>query len=155
MAVVSCFLSYFIIKPQLCCCWLYSKVCCFLSYFIIKPQLKSQQEHQRACCFLSYFIIKPQRILVYQAPQRVVSYLISSSNHNIADTMQTLFELFLILFHHQTTTALAMLCTWLSCFLSYFIIKPQLWSLSAMSSNVVSYLISSSNHNRKTRKLTS
>ena len=144
-----------------------------------------------SCCFLSYFIIKPQQSGMFQPFSNVVSYLISSSNHNckwaffmfyrlflilfhhqttttvcVLTQSATLFlilfhhqtttiplgsytkgQLFLILFHHQTTTIIYLFYHYCCCFLSYFIIKPQLLPERVLLHMVVSYLISSSNHN--------
>ena len=78
----------------------------------------------------------------------VVSYLISSSNHNCMSTISISYRLFLISYHHQTTTVLleaaalgqlflisyhhqttTVVCMEANspgCFLSHIIIKPQL-----------------------------
>ena len=56
---------------------------------------------------------------------RVVSYLISSSNHNGANDVIGVYGLFLISYHHQTTTSLCALLYFVGCFLSHIIIKPQ------------------------------
>ena len=55
-------------------------------------------------CFLSCIYIKPQlhkRLVVFIL---VVSYLVSTSNHNYASILDMSYELFLILYLHQTTT---------------------------------------------------
>ncbi len=122
---------------------------------------------------------------------KVVSYLISSSNHNrstkvlagrglflisfhhqtttIGHFLTASIELFLISFHHQTTTGFVGWAKGLPlflisfhhqtttmtseginsdrCFLSHFIIKPQRSLAAGQTYIVVSYLISSSNHN--------
>ena len=77
---------------------------CVLSSFIIKPQ-----RYLRTCrgwchCVLSSFIIKPQPHGEGGGIDDIVSYLLSSSNHNLigADWLGTI--LCLIFFHHQTTT---------------------------------------------------
>ena len=143
------------------------------------------------CCFLSHIIIKPQLLATLEWRATVVSYLISSSNHNptafyipigllflisyhhqtttCSSWMAFALMLFLISYHHQTTTGfptvISVWCCFLShiiikpqhfvqsaciclrCFLSHIIIKPQLLEHFHQLRLVVSYLISSSNHN--------
>ena len=55
----------------------------------------------------------------------VVSYSISTSNHNLCNCNARCIELYLIPFLHQTTTFLASLLFYLRCILFHFYIKPQ------------------------------
>ena len=55
---------------------------CILSYIIIKPQPIAMQRFLEKRCILSYIIIKPQLGGSHLFSLLVVSYLISSSNHN-------------------------------------------------------------------------
>ncbi len=124
---MSCILSIFIIKPQLCCLTYSNDLRCILSIFIIKPQLNLSNTVANNGCILSIFIIKPQRtqcgpllgrvvsylssssnhniFRVLLAFDIVVSYLSSSSNHNMAQIVHCDAVLYLIYLHHQTTTA--------------------------------------------------
>ena len=78
----------------------------------------------------------------------VVSYSISTSNHNYINSACDLPSLYLIPFLHQTTTS------WLEslyddgCILFHFYIKPQPQSKTKDDPKVVSYSISTSNHNK-------
>ena len=99
----------------------------------------------------------------------VVSYSISTSNHNFVvvnlffkqlylipflhqtTTLSLILMfpvlLYLIPFLHQTTTLLLTAQKQISCILFHFYIKPQLRSMSISMLIVVSYSISTSNHN--------
>ena len=57
-----------------------------------------------ASCILFHFYIKPQLLASMDVFQVVVSYSISTSNHNKRDEISILIELYLIPFLHQTTT---------------------------------------------------
>ena len=104
-----------------------------------------------------------------RAAEWVVSYLVSTSNHNIKSRhiqSQGLFlilylhqtttakrllsgarRLFLILYLHQTTTSIFESGILHSCFLSCIYIKPQPRGIHPEVYYVVSYLVSTSNHN--------
>ena len=58
-------------------------------------------------------------------------------------------QLYLIPFLHQTTTLMAVLLGVKSCILFHFYIKPQLCHALVALQHVVSYSISTSNHNYK------
>ena len=77
----------------------------------------------------------------------VVSYSISTSNHN--RELNAIYEplLYLIPFLHQTTTLVSRAIAKLGCILFHFYIKPQQAGGSRHKSGVVSYSISTSNHN--------
>ena len=103
----------------------------------------------------------------------VVSYWISTSNHNLLCSWretQKLYlieflhqtttripciefrrQLYLIEFLHQTTTAPSLLCTERCCILLNFYIKPQHARRASGTASVVSYWISTSNHNYSVR----
>ena len=77
----------------------------------------------------------------------VVTYSISTSNHNSKNVVSNSHKLWLILFLHQTTTRTKLqLYTW-CCDLFYFYIKPQPGGASGIIGGVVTYSISTSNHN--------
>ena len=77
----------------------------------------------------------------------VVSYSISTSNHNIPRLIIDRIMLYLIPFLHQTTTRIVSCFCTLSCILFHFYIKPQQKRSLMVPDAVVSYSISTSNHN--------
>ena len=79
----------------------------------------------------------------------VVSYLDSTSNHNSGSCCISGVTLFHILILHQTTTCRRIFRQMHGCFISWFYIKPQLHDTSIQKFQVVSYLDSTSNHNRE------
>ncbi len=81
------------------------KISCILSYFIIKPQLTIIISESRSCCILSYFIIKPQLFCGGDFTAQVL-YLILFHHQTTTESRSNQFIalLYLILFHHQTTT---------------------------------------------------
>ena len=88
-----------------------------------------------------------QRNLDYSG-MPVVSYSISTSNHNVGSIVSSGVGLYLIPFLHQTTTV-GMFTTFpRSCILFHFYIKPQLSHNGDKDKTVVSYSISTSNHNK-------
>ena len=143
-----CILFHFYIKPQLNC--LCQKNCygCILFHFYIKPQPKTIIRTTKWSCILFHFYIKPQphdaRCLIslgcilfhfYIKPQLfhrshfycfVVSYSISTSNHNERGGKDTDSRLYLIPFLHQTTTISRCDISRRGCILFHFYIKPQL-----------------------------
>ena len=120
-------------------------------------------------CILFHFYIKPQPGDFANCMDLVVSYSISTSNHNLGLFGQVFFELYLIPFLHQTTTAALhdhrvaqlylipflhqttttakAIIFHLCCILFHFYIKPQLGRRRNYLGLVVSYSISTSNHN--------
>ena len=82
-------------------------------------------------CFLSCIYIKPQPFETFIIIIYVVSYLASTSNHNLTNACLCVFRLFLILHLHQTTTHLLLHLLINCCFLSCIYIKPQLQDVSA------------------------
>ena len=76
-------------------------------------------------CILFHFYIKPQLCGAVPLPPLVVSYSISTSNHNISYPLIWLILLYLIPFLHQTTTVGANNRNIESCILFHFYIKPQ------------------------------
>ena len=79
----------------------------------------------------------------------VVSYSISTSNHNIYSEGIRVDELCLIPFLHQTTTCRLAISWYIGCVLFHFYIKPQLDCCPVTLCTVVSYSISTSNHNKR------
>ena len=79
-------------------------VCCILLNFYIKPQQSARSFMFPFCCILLNFYIKPQPASQSLATKDVVSYWISTSNHNHSALVWLLVLLYLIEFLHQTTT---------------------------------------------------
>ena len=126
-----CSLFYFYIKPQLVPEVDYYQGSCSLFYFYIKPQRNvalvlaelvvpysiSTSNHNFKQLQLQRPIVVPYSIStsnhnclqLFLTQVIVVPYSISTSNHNAAASTIPTFELFLILFLHQTTTS-ATLC---------------------------------------------
>ena len=77
---------------------------CILFHFYIKPQPARNQLYGGSRCILFHFYIKPQRLVAGYAEIRVVSYSISTSNHNPTSHEEVYNKLYLIPFLHQTTT---------------------------------------------------
>ncbi len=99
---------------------------CILFHFYIKPQLKKFIISTEKRCILFHFYIKPQRlgdkdsrggVVSYSISTSnhncgkcasclaaVVSYSISTSNHNVTRNGKATIRLYLIPFLHQTTT---------------------------------------------------
>ena len=99
-----CILFHFYIKPQLLRCWIMKAPGCILFHFYIKPQPKDKYGHLLQGCILFHFYIKPQPPNIRLSLQCVVSYSISTSNHNIRGKLFSNKTLYLIPFLHQTTT---------------------------------------------------
>ncbi len=100
---------------------------CFLSCIYIKPQPISASAIITDCCFLSCIYIKPQHNVVLFVFKNVVSYLVSTSNHNRYGHVIVLLSVVSYLVstsnhnnHYQQETTVM----------------------------VVSYLVSTSNHNK-------
>ena len=144
-------------------------VCCILFHFYIKPQHLhsrfdlvnvvsysiSTSNHnnmlERTECFpvVSYSISTSNHNYSYCYSWRswVVSYSISTSNHNILRERMRNYRLYLIPFLHQTTTEDNREEASVCCILFHFYIKPQRLRRTLFASPVVSYSISTSNHN--------
>ena len=58
-------------------------MCCILFRFYIKPQHDLKKDVLAFGCILFHFYIKPQLLAAYLIAFSVVSYSISTSNHNV------------------------------------------------------------------------
>ena len=116
-------------------------------YFYIKPQQRVAEWDFLQVVSYSISTSNHNNRLVWDKWRDVVSYSISTSNHNYRREPVNYELLFLILFLHQTTTERVWLCRSSRCFLFYFYIKPQLLAPVGLNLTVVSYSISTSNHN--------
>ena len=121
----SCILFHFYIKPQLLAVINYRSNSCILFHFYIKPQLSHFRFILSFCCILFHFYIKPQLAANSHDSRRVVSYSISTSNHNAVGIDCFIIKLYLIPFLHQTTTLLFGFGALMCCILFHFYIKPQ------------------------------
>ena len=99
---------------------------CILLKFYIKPQLWSSDVFSSSRCILLKFYIKPQPVPILNKRSS---------------------ELYLIEILHQTTTSIISCLFLLSCILLKFYIKPQRCHGCRVSTSVVSYWNSTSNHN--------
>ncbi len=104
MLCFSCILFHFYIKPQRRWVVYRQRHGCILFHFYIKPQLTLSLTRGFASCILFHFYIKPQHCKDNIFHQRVVSYSISTSNHNSQPFLSISILLYLIPFLHQTTT---------------------------------------------------
>ena len=120
-----CILFHFYIKPQRTYRSFLGLPGCILFHFYIKPQLCGAVPLPPLRCILFHFYIKPQRLRLKFLVLIVVSYSISTSNHNGNPKYDAARKLYLIPFLHQTTTR----------------------QESCHRHSVVSYSISTSNHN--------
>ena len=77
-----CILFHFYIKPQLLNISVGQAICCILFHFYIKPQLVTLKYSNKFSCILFHFYIKPQLPNEPIMTMNVVSYSISTSNHN-------------------------------------------------------------------------
>ena len=100
------------------------------------------------CCILSCSYIKPQPASKVKVNSKVVYYHVPTSNHNNNGTRTNENGLYIIMFLHQTTTALAQYHATIGCILSCSYIKPQLRKLFRSIVRVVYYHVPTSNHNR-------
>ena len=78
-----CVLFHFYIKPQLSHNTCSIIFCCVLFHFYIKPQRLLAAWPSGWRCVLFHFYIKPQLCFVCHKFEFVVSYSISTSNHNM------------------------------------------------------------------------
>ena len=145
--ISSCILFHFYIKPQHSRLGSYEAKGCILFHFYIKPQPCSVVYFGPPSCILFHFYIKPQHLFQKVFFDNVVSYSISTSNHNFEQGAPSILTLYLIPFLHQTTTALKTFLFPSSCILFHFYIKPQPVPNRGKRHLVVSYSISTSNHN--------
>ena len=82
--VSRCILFHFYIKPQHKPNVKFIFSCCILFHFYIKPQHECAPFAEIEGCILFHFYIKPQLIMASLFSLPVVSYSISTSNHNYA-----------------------------------------------------------------------
>ena len=100
---------------------LITRLSCFLSCIYIKPQLPANNADLRFGCFLSCIYIKPQLTNLLILMIFVVSYLVSTSNHNVRKCELVSHLLFLILYLHQTTTERMLMITQRGLFLILYL----------------------------------
>ena len=119
-----------------------------LTFFLHQTTTCRRSPRTRGDCLLPFFYIKPQPVTSLTVVQPIVSYLFSTSNHNLDATVAEHPRLSLTFFLHQTTTQLVVLLSHANCLLPFFYIKPQPRRLTPYNLTIVSYLFSTSNHNR-------
>ena len=102
-----------------------SIVGCILFHFYIKPQLFAYLKTQSSVVSYSISTSNHNDRLERTLGVDVVSYSISTSNHNGGKTGKNRGRLYLIPFLHQTTTVHLIACGLICCILFHFYIKPQ------------------------------
>ena len=128
--------------------WCPWPVCCILFCFYIKPQQGHRPFETQPSCILFCFYIKPQPKSNTTNLKKVVSYSVSTSNHNANDP-ESLREAVVSYsvstsnHNHVFWNIAAVYC----CILFCFYIKPQQSNELIKSVRVVSYSVSTSNHN--------
>ena len=120
---------------------------CLLPFFYIKPQPSLREFLNTVNCLLPFFYIKPQPLAYSSCHSGIVSYLFSTSNHNLRPIRVILVLLSLTFFLHQTTTGAQGGARRTHCLLPFFYIKPQREAQGHPGVHIVSYLFSTSNHN--------
>ena len=98
---------------------------CILFHFYIKPQRKLVLTHVPTVVSYSISTSNHNRQVAATMLRTVVSYSISTSNHNYGLEPHHKVLLYLIPFLHQTTTQCLRLIWLTSCILFHFYIKPQ------------------------------
>ena len=101
------------------------------------------------CCISYYSYIKPQREVAPPNCHVVVYRTIPTSSHNILLSCWWVYQLYIVLFLHQTTTQMRRLLYQRSCISYYSYIKPQRLHWLSVLCIVVYRTIPTSNHNRK------
>ena len=76
----------------------------YIVLFLHQTTTGDQSEDQFICCISYYSYIKPQLLVIGNYKKAVVYRTIPTSNHNHHTHCMPLFELYIVLFLHQTTT---------------------------------------------------
>ena len=137
-AETSCILFHFYIKPQPATMHTHAHTRCILFHFYIKPQQRTRQNAVLPVVSYSISTSNHNCQLAQRYVARVVSYSISTSNHNIKIAYFSTQSLYLIPFLHQTTTASSVKRCVNSCILFHFYIKPQLMAHKTLFSSTLS-----------------
>ena len=121
---------------------------CILFHFYIKPQHLAYHILEHTGCILFHFYIKPQHSLSLLCSKKVVSYSISTSNHNLI----VLYFLPLPVVSYSISTSnhnIAKCLLQIGLVVSYSISTSNhnCANLPSLEGPVVSYSISTSNHN--------
>ena len=121
---------------------------CILSSFYIKPQLWDSSWKHAQDCILSSFYIKPQLMSAICSGVSLL-YLIVFLHQTttLRSCVSVFLRLYLIVFLHQTTTRVVWYKIQNYCILSSFYIKPQPCLSLRLHLYIVSYRLSTSNHN--------
>ena len=101
---VGCISFYSYIKPQQCLAKWFRFCCCISFYSYIKPQQINDIDADAARCISFYSYIKPQPRRQSTGAIRVVYRSIPTSNRNNSRTKGIIWELYIVLFLHQTAT---------------------------------------------------
>ena len=102
--MLSCILFHFYIKPQHIVRITLNYSSCILFHFYIKPQHWFDRKYPFVVVSYSISTSNHNCVAPYLLAFFVVSYSISTSNHNSMRAMNWMCQLYLIPFLHQTTT---------------------------------------------------
>ncbi len=130
----SCILFHFYIKPQLCNPFLVKHIVVSYSISTSNHNFAMCKHHKHGVVSYSISTSNHNCTRLSSLPPVVVSYSISTSNHNSNEIHITVKMLYLIPFLHQTTTSSRMKARGICCILFHFYIKPQQMWLTSMSS---------------------
>ena len=146
----NCGLCYIFLLHQTTTFCRWFRTACWLCYIFLLHQTTTEAggNFRFEGCVISFFYIKPQLLEMVEATVAVVLYLSSTSNHNCTTEDNITYRLCYIFLLHQTTTVRGGANRGKSCVISFFYIKPQLFTSSRTLILVVLYLSSTSNHNR-------
>ena len=123
--MLSCILFHFYIKPQHIVRITLNYSSCILFHFYIKPQHWFDRKYPFVVVSYSISTSNHNCVAPYLLAFFVVSYSISTSNHNSMRAMNWMCQLYLIPFLHQTTTNGSYRINKVCCILFHFYIKPQ------------------------------
>ena len=143
-----CILFHFYIKPQLRISFPSCRVCCILFHFYIKPQLATWHPVRGNSCILFHFYIKPQPWALSKRVKKsciLFHFYIKPQLYHIE--LYRIFCCILFHFYIKPQPCKSANIKGFGCILFHFYIKPQLFFPNRLFLVVVSYSISTSNHN--------
>ena len=163
---------FFLHQTTTCCLLDLTRLKLYLMFFLHQTTTRNHTKTLLLNCILCSFYIKPQLGSWMGCCCCIVSYVLSTSNHNHTRHSLESILLYLMFFLHQTTTVSSSRFCCCYCILCSFYIKPQhIFSLFTLSHNcilcsfyikpqlqhgrrrpavIVSYVLSTSNHNSNT-----
>ena len=119
--VSGCISYYSYIKPQLFDDRRFLSYSCISYYSYIKPQLIDLLVVFLICCISYYSYIKPQLDVMKFYKKYVVYRTIPTSNHNRCFVAVCAYQLYIVLFLHQTTTTLSVRFSFVKLYIVLFL----------------------------------